>query len=217
MGNAYLVAFPVIILAVSVVMQGIALTGSAQTVCYNITNASCTQNGSQVTYTCPPFTGKFGSKFTVCQVAPNCTNPLPSPAFCFLGVQYINPGDTLTVQATQTSGSGVFNFGAVGSSGLIAFIGVVVAIAVLSGFQIVGSGLNQMSTRILFFAGLMTGVWLFFSSLDGFLGGSNGSFFTQLNTQSAELGLLPFGTIAYVMLTVFEILGIGGYISGMNT
>jgi hypothetical protein len=201
------------ILAASILMQGGTLTGTTQPVCYNISQAKCTQDANGVTIHCPG-PGPGFNNLTTCVVASTCTPVLPSPAYCFAGQQVINPGATEVLKSTQVSNQGLFNFGAIGSAGIIAMVGVAVAVSVLAGFNILGSGLNQESIRILFFGGLLTGVWLFMSSLEGFVGGAANSFFTQLDKSTVAFGLPPFGTIGYVILTIFEVFGIASFISG---
>ena len=184
--------------------------------CYNINQNQCSQNGQSVTFTCSIYRqgGGLLLNITPCQIAPTCSSPYPSPAYCFLGAQYINPGDQLTTTVNQVSSQGFFVFGAIGSSGLIAMIGVAVAISVLAGFNILGSGLNTQSIKIMFMGGLLTGAFLFFAGLEGFITSSSLSFFSQLNAATSPLIFIPMGTVFFIVLTASEVYGIAGFVAG---
>lgn len=210
-----LILFPLFILTVDIVMQGGTLTGQTIPVCFGQTTVGCTQNNNSVTYSCP--TSKINQP---CDMGRTCKPALPAPAFClgptFVypdGEEYLPAGATMVLSVTQASGQGILNFGQIGISGLIPMITVAVAVAVLSGLTILGSGLNTASIRILFIAGLILGIWFFFSGLDGFLSGSNASVFTALNNASTTWSILPLGTIFWVVLTLLETVGTITYLS----
>lgn len=208
--------FPVAVLVVSILMQGGNLMGATQNVCYNINQNQCSQNGHSVTFSCSIYRpgGGLLLNLTPCQIAPTCDNMYPSPAYCFFGVQYINPGDTLTTTVLQTSSQGFFAFGSIGFSGVVAMIGVAVAVSVLAGFNILGSGLNTQSIKIMFMGGLLSGAFLFVAGLEGFINGSSLSFFSQINAVTAPLIVIPLGTVFYIVLTFSELYGIAGFVSG---
>lgn len=195
-----LMLFPMLILSVDVLMQQGNLTGSVPNVCFSQSNTSCSQNGGQVTFTC------IGP--TPCQISSDCSSPLPPPAYCFLGVQWIGAGTTLTTNAKQVSQQGVFAFGSIGISGFVGMIAVAVAVAVLAGVTIFGSGLNQASIRIFFIGGLLMGLWFYFSTLEGFVSNNSASLFVQLNSMSTTWNIVPVGTVFYIILTLMETAGV---------
>lgn len=213
MATVSFVAFPCFILAILVILETSGLTGAVPNVCYNVSNSVCSVNGNSVTYSCPP--KPFGQLYAnPCQIASSCTPQIPSPAYCFQGAQYINPGTTMTVSVTQTAGQGLFNFGSVGLGGFIGMVAIAVSVSVMAGFNILGTGLNTMSVKILFIGGLLTGIYLFLGTVEGVLTGSATSFFIQINVSLASFSLPPLGSIAFILMSAFEVWGIVSYVSG---
>lgn len=215
MGKILWVMLPNIILLISIVMQGATVLGGTGSACFTIsTSATCSQNASSVVFSCPiGINVLLGGIVTTCPVSNSCVPAYPSPAFCFQGKQYILPGESVTVPATQVAGQGSFNFGSLGVGGFIDWIGIAVGVAVLAGFTIVGSGLNAASVKIMFISGLLLAIYVLLATQEGFISGGNLSFFTQLNRNVAigtvSLGL---GTLTYIAITLMETIGIITYI-----
>jgi hypothetical protein len=226
MGKSAFVVFPFAILIVSVLMNGGNLQGSAQNVCFNQNQTQCSQNGDSVTFSCPG-----APNTSPCRVPGTdnlCSPKYPPPVYClttaglpglpsFQGFEFINPGVTMTTKVVQQSGQGVFNFGSVGVDGLVAFIGVAVAVAVLASLTIFGSGFNSEGIHIMFIAGMLLGIWFFLAALEGFLTGSSTSFFSQINSFSTTWKLPPLGTIIWIILTAIETIGVVSFISRGGT
>lgn len=193
-------------------MQGATLMGSTTPVCFQAQQNTCTVNNGVVTFTCPG-PGPGFQNYTPCTISSSCSPMYPSPAFCYFGQQYINPGQVVTVNVNQVSGQSTFNFGSIGTSGFVSMVAVGVAVAALSGLTILGSGLNQASIQIMFVSGLLLGLWWFLANVDGFINDNPASFFVQVDKASIGAGQLPFGTIAYLILTLIECLGIISFTS----
>ena len=113
-------------------------------------------------------------------------------------------GPTGTVSGAQ-KGTATFGFSAVGPAGYIVLIGAVVAVAVLAGLTILGSGLQGESIQILFQAGLLLGIWTILSAAVAI---------SPLNGFASIDGLLSgAGTGLYVLLTLIFVGGIAAAVS----
>jgi hypothetical protein len=227
--SMYLVALPLAVMVVSLLLGGGNLAGNASPyVICNQNTPACTQGGD-VTITCASTiinapcalggTGPFSDK--PCEVP-----PFPAPAYCvqnFAGGLLANKGFTTLLPAGQsitvpaavasgqfTSNSGAFfSFGLVSlsSNGFITALGVIVGVAALAGLTIFSSGEQSESIHILFMGGIMIGIWLFLSGLDGVLSGNPASFFVQLNSALTSPGNAQFGTELYIGLTFMYLMG----------
>jgi len=87
-----------------------------------------------------------------------------------------------------------------------------VGLVALAGLTIFGSGTSTESVHIFFMGGLMLGIWIFISGLEGFLGGSKTSVFTQLNGPLTSPGGAGFGTEFYILLTLMYLFGFMGMV-----
>lgn len=207
-----LVAFPIVVLVAFITASGGSLQGAASpfSIC-NPDQPACGVSSSSVT-----IYGCGGSTFP-CKIADGChVPPFPPPAYCAgsvipiinlnLETTLIPANTTLTVPTVITTlpANGAagffFGFGQIGPSGFIALIGLIVGIVCIAGFAFIGTG--SESVHILFMGGLMMGIWIFLSGLEGFLGGSSTSFFVELNALSSGIG-----TAFYVALTFMYLLG----------
>lgn len=82
--------------------------------------------------------------------------------------------------------------------GLIIFLGLVIAVATISGFSVFGSGLSVFSQRLIFLSAIFLGLW-------GALSYISYSYITDAGT---------FGTILWLGLTFIYILGFTGILMG---
>ena len=132
----------------------------------------------------------------------NC-DPLIASSFAIVMPQ----GTYLTVNngniVASTKNYVIFGFGSWTALDLVvASIGVIVTVAAVVGLNVFGSGEASEAIHMLLMGGIFLGIWVFFSGLEGFIGGSPSSFFVQLN------GALPgLGTFAYFMLALMYLFG----------
>lgn len=116
----------------------------------------------------------------------------------------------------QTATPFALNFGGITlSTGFfVAFIGIALTAVALIGIQVLGTGIGTESVHILFVGGVALGIWLAFSSAEGFLVGSPTSFFSQLDAANRSLSI---GTIFYVVLSLMYLIGTVGLVSRGNS
>lgn len=201
--------------------------------CATPTQKNCIPAGSPGTsYFCDP-TNILGF-LQACKILNSCAvPPYPSPTFCIgdvltafsagCGLQFISAGaagcgvylpggfsvfiPTAQIASSITANGAFFGFVGGGSSGFVAMIGVAVGIISLAGLTVFGSGEQGEGLHILFQGGMVLGLWLILSGLEGFPGGSD-QMFTSLNGAVAGAG-----TFLYSMLTLSVVIGFLGLVS----
>lgn len=151
-----------------------------------------------------------------------CPSNPPPPSYCGPTIPVFHPiptwflpaGATVTILLNQTgntppnTSNGVFfNLGTVGPSGFISIIGVILGIVCLAGITVLGTGAGTESIHILFMGGMMMGIWLFLSGLDGFGSSNPNSIFVELDALSAGSG-----TGFYIILTFLYFIGFAGMV-----
>lgn len=225
-------AFPLLMVALSIGMQGGLLSGNANA-SVNFCNQNCAPPGSVTIITCngsspstlpPVFTGANGG----CKIANTCITPTPAPAWCapfplnflFPGT-FLWSGDTVVLSATQvnqgvTTTAATFFFTSIGPTGWIVLILIGVAVAVVAGLQIFSSGLGPEAVHILWISGISLGIWVVLSAFDGFLTGNPNSLFGYLNGIVINGFSGQLGTGLWVMCTLLWTLGILGLVSRGN-
>ena len=156
-----------------------------------------------------------GGRPNNCYIIAGFSCYVTSPFWCILGGSqagtYMDTGDTAVVGSSSitklsNNGAASFNVGAIGPGGWIAIIGAVVAVAVLAGLTVLGSGLQGESIQIIFQAGLLLGMWAVLSAAV-VLSPING--FASIDNDL----LAGAGTGLYVLLTLIYAAGIGKAVS----
>lgn len=196
--------------------QGLTGSGSA-TFCK--AGQDCTVNNingtASVTYFCPYGTPGLANGIA-CQILPSCVNNL-APAWCYpfpinllpdKGGTFLWQGESVTASTAQAAagqGYAFFGFNTNGSLVFVGFIAILIGVAILAGFSILGSGLNQESIQIMVQGALWLGAWIILSGLEGV--GTAGDTFSQFNFFAG------FGTALYAIMTVMYLSGFGGVIS----
>jgi hypothetical protein len=208
--------------------------GSA-TFCANPSQRNCIPQGAVGTaYYCDPGLGGFLPGLQACNILPSCgAPPYPPPAWCVSNVltaaiagclvQFIASGSagcpvflpagfsvfipTQQIASSITTGGAFFGFVGGGASGYISMVGVAVGIISLAGLTVFGSGEQGEGLHILFQGGMVLGLWLIISGLEGFPGG-NDAVFASLNSAVAGAG-----TFIWSMLTLSEVIGFLGLVS----
>ena len=229
------IVIPIAIMLLAILMngQGTPDTSAAQPVefCANPAQQNCIQQGSIGTsYYCSSPAGVMQA----CKILPSCTTPpYPSPAFCLgnviqaigasCAIQFITSGaagcgvylpanswvfiPTGQVASSLTTAGAFFSFSSSGASGFIGMIGVAVGVISLLGLTVFGSGEQGEGLHILFIGGMVMGIWLVITALEGFPG-STELFFSSLNQAIAGAG-----TFLYVVLTLSVVIGFTGMVS----
>lgn len=172
----------------------------------------------------------------ICKILPTCDVTPPAPAWCvgdilqaiFIASATGNPGCVLnfascgvflnagdnvfipitTIAGDLSSAGALFGFNVIGTNGFITMIGIAIGLVALASLTIFGSGMGSEGVHMLFIGGMLMGIWLILSGLEGFLGGNQGSMFAQLN-----LAISGVGTFLYVIFTLSYTLGFVGTIS----
>lgn len=216
--------FPVLMMMVSIVMQGGTLQGAnANAVICNPNSVVCNNSATgSTTFGCAPGVSVAGvSIFSLVGAPCSLPGPCPSSAFqtasntfCALDGKWLTPyGTTVTIPNSllfnkpTTSGgpntqNGVFfGFGNIGAGGFIAIIGIAIGITALAGVTIFGTGSSFEAVHILFIGGMLLAVWTVLSGIEGFVGGNATSLFTELNKPYISVEGIPFGTSFYVLIT----------------
>lgn len=224
--SPFLIGLPLVVMLGAITVNGGTLLGSS--VPYTICNANTVTQGS----TCglpansPVLVFHCGNVLIgTCKIANTCkVPPYPAPAFCvgipgILQTTQLPPNTDLAVPlvnagpaASNTPNGVFFNLGDIGPAGFIGVIGVIVGLVVLAGISALGIGTGFESVHILFIGGMMIGIWLFLSAIEGFLSGSKTSVFTELNTSMISMGGAPIGTAFYVLLTFLYFVGFMGMV-----
>lgn len=229
--------FPMVIMLVAILMNSTApaINGSATaSFCSNPSSSvTCQQPSGVTTVFCVP--ANIIQAIASCQILPHCSAPpYPSPAYCVndLGTalaagcffQFVASGsagcpvflpsyasvvltNTQLISSLSTS-SALFAFSVSGTSGFIAIIGVAVGIISLLGLTIFSSGLQGESLHVLFIGGMVLGLWLLLSGIEGFAGGTSDMFFSAMNVAIAGAG-----TFFYVIMTFSVVIGFTGLVS----
>lgn len=220
-----LTVFPLFVMAICVIVSGaggLTYSGNTSPFCVGASSGlSCDQSTGTdqagTTYTCAA-----GGKD--CQLPYNCPNLLspPPPTYCTAKVGpsgvpgwWLPAGNSLLITTSAASnlgpivgGSTSLIFGSINASGFIVMIVVSSVIVAITALNFLGSGENAEGIHIVWMCSLLIGLWLIMSASEGFLTGSPGSFFIQLD------GLFPgTGTTLYVFLTLLFTLGTIGSVS----
>lgn len=232
-----LVFFPLAVMLVGILLSASAVpnqNGSATaTFCSTPTQQNCVPaNSPGTTYYCDP-TNVLGY-LQACKILPSCVAPpYPDPAFCIGDVisaagagclfQFIQQGSagcgvylkggfsvfiaTKQIASSLSTTGAFFGYVGGGAGGFITMIGVAVGIISLAGLTVFGSGEQGEGLHILFQGGMVMGLWLLLSGLEGFPGG-NDVMFAGLNVAIAGAG-----TFIYALLTLSVVGGFLGLVS----
>lgn len=214
-----LFAFPIMIVALSIFMQGGLLIGNPNTSVNFCTGNLCAPPGSSTVITC-------NNLITPCKILPSCNNP-PAPAWCypwpfsllpFNAGTWLDAGATVVLSSNQfnaglTSSAAIFPFATIGPIGWVIIIIVAIGIAVLAGINVLGSGLSPEAIHILWMGGVLMGIWFILSAFDGFLSGTPTSLFSYLNGIVLSGQSVPFGTALWMICTLLWTLGVASMVS----
>lgn len=220
--------FPIFVLIISIILGGGSLAGNGSAVAFNgqnpvnsipttdcsgfphtpfaITESSCFPGGALPANGIITCQSPSTSSCNILQYCTGAHDPLYCTGPFATGFTVLAKGDTATLvngKVSSSAASSIFPFGAVGIGGLIPWLGVAIAAAAIIGLQVLGSGEQSESIHILLMGGIFVGIWLFFSGLEGFLIGSAGSFFVQLNSAFGGLGSTLYVLLTFVYLMSF--------------
>lgn len=216
-----LVVFPIAVLMVIIVAEGLSFYGQGSTpFCPGATGSmSCTSTSQGVTYTC-------GTNTVACLLPYNCPAPLPAQTFCVTGnglppgvtQWYLNAGTAILLTTSSMSSLGPvvntqstsLSFGPLTAQGFELMLVTTTGLLVLAAVNFFGSGLNSEGIHISFEMGLILGIWGILSAVEGFIVGSPNSFFVQLNNLKGWSGV---GSLMYLVLTLLITLGSIGTVS----
>ena len=226
---------PLLIMVIAILMNGSTPAFSGSSTAQICTQQNCPPPGSTGTsYFCQA--NNLIGLLQACKILPNCNAPpYPQPAFCIQDAisaagagcffQFLANGaagcgvflpsnsfvfiPTAQITSSLSSTAAFFTFTASGTSGFITIIGVATAIISLLGLTVFGSGEQGEGLHVLFMGGMVLGLWLVVSGIEGYVSGSpNELFFDSLN--SAIQGA---GTFVYAMLTLSVVIGFTGLVS----
>lgn len=111
------------------------------------------------------------------------------------GGNIIVNGSTSTVAL-----SGTVNIDVSALAGIIALIIVITVLVGVIGLQVVGSGLNSESVRVIFLGTVYTSLWTFLSFLSAGL----------------IIGIQVFGALIYMVLTIVYVIGVIRHLGGSS-
>lgn len=203
---AFLMFLPgLLILVTSIVLQGGNLTTNGQNNANFCSANGCVAPGTTTVITC---NNGLGQAFAPCKILPGCVNP-PAPAWCepwpiSLVAQgtYLNAGATVILTSSQvnsavSASSALFQFGSIGINGFTVMIIVVVGIVCLASITVFSTGMGGEGVHILAVSGMVLGIWIILSSIDGFITGNPHSIFAYLN--QIPLDGFAVGTFLYIL------------------
>lgn len=214
--------FPIMVVILSIFMQGGILTGTPNTAVNFCTGSTCAPAGSTTVVSC-------NNLVTPCKILPGCSSP-PAPAWCFpwpLSLipsnagTWLDAGATVILTSTQfnagvTATTAIFPFTSIGPTGWIVLILIGVGVAVLAGLNVLGSGLSPEAIHILWMGGVSLGIWFILSAFDGFLTGSANSLFAYLNSIVLSGQAAQMGTALWMICTLLWVLGTVSLVSRGN-